>query len=35
LLHAGFAIVSGAVFVLFKLSLSKRLLSGEDHKAQN
>lgn len=29
LLHAGFAAVAGAVFVLFKLLLSKRLMAGE------
>lgn len=29
LMHAGFAAVSGAVFILFKLLLSKRLMEGE------
>jgi POT family proton-dependent oligopeptide transporter len=29
LMHAGFAAVSGAVFVLFKLFLARRLIGGE------
>jgi len=33
LLHAGFAIGSGTVFVLFKVFLSKRLLKGETNPA--